>query len=198
MGKEEINNSCTTKLDSYYFIKMTNTGSLTIEELKSEKYKCSDKVLSDLKYCLSMDCTVENACLYSGITVDTYYRWLKDSEEFKLFVENARNTLFMKALSRIEEAIVGGDLKSAMWYLQKRDKRFTKDSEDFLEKDESQAKYVIEHVHLDKFTMEELDILERLTRKAQGEEDLGKLTPEQAKQIYEIINGKKETAEESV
>lgn len=109
----------------------------------------------------------------------------------------------MKALSRIEEAIVGGDLKSAMWYLQKRDKRFTKDSEDFLEKDESQAKYVIEHVHpqelhLDKFTMEELDILERLTRKAQGEEDLGKLTPEQAKQIYEIINGKKETAEESV
>lgn len=182
---------------------MSNTGSLTIEELKSEKYKCSDKVLSDLKYCLSKDCTVENACLYSGITVDTYYRWLKDSEEFKLFVENAKNTLFMKALSRIEEAIVGGDLKSAMWYLQKRDKRFTKDSEDFLEKDESQAKYVIEHVHpqelhLDKFTMEELDILERLTRKAQGEEDLGKLTPEQAKQIYEIINGKKETAEESV
>jgi hypothetical protein len=58
-----------------------NTPKKTIKELQESSFKLTDKVLSDLKAALQRDFTIEQACHYARIHKDTYYEWIKQSEE---------------------------------------------------------------------------------------------------------------------
>jgi hypothetical protein len=64
---------------------------MTIAEMKKKFHAFSDSVLSDLKYALGNHYTIENACRYADINKDTYYRWIKLSDEFKSEMERAQD-----------------------------------------------------------------------------------------------------------
>lgn len=146
-----------------------DSGVLTIKELKSESYKCSEQVLSDLKYSLSLGYSVVNACNYCGISTDTYYKWIKLSDEFASFVNKAQDKLINEALKLVNKEIYSGNIKTAIWYLSKRDNRFFKDG--IVEEDKQTInKYSIEFVEsvpdFSKLTNEEVKTYEMLRDKA--------------------------------
>lgn len=96
---------------------------LTIEELKKESYKLTDKILSDLKDCFNNDYTVTQACLEVGISQDTYYQWIGKSEEFKALMERHQNDLKIKARKILARKVAEGDEDMAKWFLERRDKK---------------------------------------------------------------------------
>jgi hypothetical protein len=67
---------------------------------------------------------VSEACDYSGISRVTYYRWLKEDEEFSNIMESAKAAPNRKAKEIVVQAINGGDAQLAFRYLQARDPDF--------------------------------------------------------------------------
>jgi len=55
------------------------------------------EVVSKLTEAFKLDVTVEEACLYAGISKDTYYRKLKEDEEFSDEMERSRMYVTMLA-----------------------------------------------------------------------------------------------------
>jgi hypothetical protein len=55
-------------------------------------------VVSKLTEAFKLDVTVEEACLYAGISKDTYYRKLKEDEEFSDEME--RSQMYVTMLAR--------------------------------------------------------------------------------------------------
>lgn len=96
--------------------------SKTIKQLMDEKVKFTEKVLSDLKYALMKDFTIEEACHYAGINKDTYYEWYKQSDEFAFEMETAKSTILRKAKDIIEKGLASGDQNIAKWILERRQK----------------------------------------------------------------------------
>lgn len=67
---------------------------------------------------------VSEACYYAGISRVTYYRWLKQDEEFSNIMEHAAQAPNRKAKEIVVQAINGGDAQLAFRYLQARDPDF--------------------------------------------------------------------------
>lgn len=97
--------------------------SLTIEELQKTHYALTNHVLSELKRGLAMDLTVEEACFMADINKDTYYAWLKLSDEFAFQMNKARTKLFVKAKENIERKVNEGDSEMSMKLLERRQKK---------------------------------------------------------------------------
>lgn len=139
-------------------------GKLTIRDLIKAGYKCSDLVISDLKNAFTKDYTIERACRYAGINIDTYYDWRMKSEEFAAVMDRCQDHLVNAAQDIISNKIEEDkDNEMAVWVLERRDKkRYSPRSE---------------------------------VTGPEGESILPDkpLSLEQAKQVYEIINGKENT-----
>lgn len=67
---------------------------------------------------------VSEACYYSGISRQTYYRWLEADSDFSDIMEHARQAPNRKAKEIVVQAINGGDAQLAFRYLQARDPDF--------------------------------------------------------------------------
>lgn len=67
---------------------------------------------------------VSEACDYSGISRNTYYRWCKEDEQFNDIMESAKAAPNRKAKEVVIQAINGGDAQLAFRYLQARDPDF--------------------------------------------------------------------------
>lgn len=67
---------------------------------------------------------VQEACFYSGISKQTYYRWLKEDPDFSDLMERAKSAPNSKAKEIVIQAINGGDAQLAFRYLQARDPDF--------------------------------------------------------------------------
>lgn len=67
---------------------------------------------------------VQEACYYAGISKQTYYRWLKEDEQFSDLMERAKSAPNSKAKEVVIQAINGGDAQLAFRYLQARDPDF--------------------------------------------------------------------------
>jgi hypothetical protein len=102
--------------------KTNKQTSLTLKQLIAKNYGCSEKVLSDLKAGLQRDFTIREACVYAGIHHDSYYRWLKESDEFALEMEKAQQFISNKAKEVIMDGILQGDRNDAKWWLERRRK----------------------------------------------------------------------------
>lgn len=101
----------------------TKDGSLTIEQLKEESITPNFyKVVSDLKAGLQRDFTIREACVYAGISHDTYYNWIKASDEFAAEMEKAQQFMAEKAKSVLMTALEKGDRDAAKWWLERRRK----------------------------------------------------------------------------
>lgn len=98
--------------------------SKTIEELKESSYKLTDKVLSDLEDGLRHDFTVEEACLNAGIRKDTFYNWLKLSDEFAEYIDRAKQYVAIAAKRNIAGAVTNDKSIEDSWkYLERRQKK---------------------------------------------------------------------------
>jgi hypothetical protein len=96
----------------------------TLKELMQSSYKLTEKVLSDLKYAFIRDYTDERACRYAGISHETFYVWLRESEEFALEINRAKDSLLNNANDIITSSVLDQkDLDSAKYVTERRDKR---------------------------------------------------------------------------
>jgi hypothetical protein len=96
---------------------------MTLKELQEQSNVLSDRMLSDLKYAFSNDCTDEMACRYAGVHRDTYYTWRKKSDEFCEYIDKAKDSRIMQALTIVGDKLREGDIDVAKWNLERRDKR---------------------------------------------------------------------------
>lgn len=95
----------------------------TLKELQEKNIKCSDKVLSDLKYAFSSDYTDEEACRYARISKDSYYRWRNESDDFCHEMDVAKDFVFKMAKDLLKNKVAEGDHDAAKWLLERRKKR---------------------------------------------------------------------------
>lgn len=94
---------------------------LTLKELKAQSKGLDfDKVVSDLKKALMKDYTIEEACFVAGIHKDTYYRWLKISDEFSGLMEKAKSYIARMAKRNIAEKVEERDIDISKWWLEHR------------------------------------------------------------------------------
>ncbi len=97
---------------------------LTLEELMETSYALSPLVLSVLKDCFSNDYTVEEACREARISKDSYYQWVKKSDEFADEMERAKDDLFVQSKRVLAVKVKQkGDENTAKWLLERRRKR---------------------------------------------------------------------------
>lgn len=98
-------------------------GKLTLQELKDQKYKCTDQVVSDLKAAFKDDLSNEEACHYAKIHPDTYYEWRKLSDEFSAQMDIAKSYVARRAKQLLAKAIENGGIDEAKWYLERRQRK---------------------------------------------------------------------------
>lgn len=64
--------------------------------------------------------TVKYSCHLVGIDYTTYYKWLQRDTRFRGRIREAEARAVIAAESVIRKAIAEGDVKTAMWYLERR------------------------------------------------------------------------------
>lgn len=84
--------------------------------------KKDPEVVTKLTSAFSMGFTIKEACAYSGIARETFYRWFNDDLEFCDKILQAKAKLNIKAKEVLVDAIQSGDVNSAKWWLAKYDK----------------------------------------------------------------------------
>lgn len=81
------------------------------------------QVVSKLEALLSIGLTVREACLESGISHETYYSRVRSDERFADKMAKAQNTVTTTAKKVVATQVLGGDTKTAMWWLDRLDKK---------------------------------------------------------------------------
>jgi hypothetical protein len=79
-------------------------------------------ILSDLKQVLMADGTRERAIRHAGISNETFYRWLKESNEFKEEIEGAEDFMHKLTERVILDAVKEGNADLALKWKDRRDK----------------------------------------------------------------------------
>lgn len=97
--------------------------------------------------CLKLDCTIAEACDYAGISVATYYAHYGKDPDFALRMDRARDFPKMMARTAVMKRIWQWDSKTALRYLELRDKkRYNTDlnvsDEEEEEKEESKVQFI--------------------------------------------------------
>lgn len=95
----------------------------TLEEMKQKDYKFTQDILSAFQYAFCRDYTDAQACRYAKINPDTFYRWLRESDEFRAFIETAKDDLKVKAKENIRQrVVVDKDTETSKYVLERREK----------------------------------------------------------------------------
>lgn len=67
---------------------------------------------------------ITEACIYAGISRDTYYDWLKNQTGFSDKMTEAQNAVNRKAKEVITQSINAGDAAASKWWLERKDPEF--------------------------------------------------------------------------
>lgn len=81
------------------------------------------KVVSQLEALLSVGLTVREACLESEISHEAYYNRVRSDEQFADKMAKAQNAVTTMAKKVVATKVLGGDTKTAMWWLDRLDKK---------------------------------------------------------------------------
>lgn len=73
-----------------------------------------------LEQAFAIGCTVEEACSISGVSRSAYYKRLEDDNQFMDKMERARLYMIIQARHTVCNAIRAGDVKTSMWYLERK------------------------------------------------------------------------------
>ena len=101
-----------------------------ITKVKPEGYttgRITDKtpeVVAKLEEILRIDWTISEACSYANIDRTTYYRWLKQDNDFSNKMTDAWEYAFIQARHTINNCIKDGDWKLALDVMRRRDQRY--------------------------------------------------------------------------
>ena len=79
----------------------------------------TQEVVGILEHAFAYDCTVEVACIYAGISRDTYYAFCKEYPEFSDRITVLRNTPILIARTTVVNALQH-DASFAMKYLERK------------------------------------------------------------------------------
>lgn len=80
----------------------------------------NETILAILTSAMQKGCSVQQACSYAKISIDSYYYWMETRPDFARQMEYAKNYLNYKAKALIEQDIVEKkDINTAKWYLEK-------------------------------------------------------------------------------
>ncbi len=66
--------------------------------------------------------TDEEACFYSGVSRNSFYRWYREDTDFRDKIDQAKLQPNLHAKELVIDAIEGGDVNSAKWWLERKAK----------------------------------------------------------------------------
>lgn len=84
--------------------------------------KLNESIVWKLYEAFKLWWTVEEACCYAEISRATYYEWIKENDEFSDKISLAKRYLEIKSRAVISNSIESWDIKTAMWYLERKNK----------------------------------------------------------------------------
>lgn len=80
-------------------------------------WKMDKQILHNLRVAFRIGCNITEACIYAGISTDTYYRWIKQNPELSDEFSELREWLVIEARQTISRALREGNVKIAKFYL---------------------------------------------------------------------------------
>jgi hypothetical protein len=82
----------------------------------------SEAIVTKLESVLKIGSSDTAACSYAGISRETFYRWIKEDEDFCDRIENARNYAILAARHVVVTSIIEDkNLDTSKWYIEKHD-----------------------------------------------------------------------------
>lgn len=84
--------------------------------------------IQKLEELLSQDVSIESACKFVGISESAYYAECDRNPKFKEKMDKAQEYVKILAWRTISKAIRDGDVGTAKWLMEKRDKRYRNDA----------------------------------------------------------------------
>ena len=103
-----------SKITALDLIKTENTGRPLFNG------KDVQVVVAKLAYASAIGATVTEACAFAGISRDSYYRCATKYPKFRNRIEQLRFIPILQARVNIVRAIMSGDVKLSMWYLERK------------------------------------------------------------------------------
>ena len=84
--------------------------------------KITEKIVQKLQEAFKIWSSVEEACCYADISRSTYYDWISKNKEFSDKIELSKKYLTLKSRMVIANSLEKWDIKTAMWYLERKRK----------------------------------------------------------------------------
>ncbi|KKU88275.1 MAG: hypothetical protein UY18_C0017G0009 [Microgenomates group bacterium GW2011_GWF2_47_9] len=84
--------------------------------------KDESMVVAKLKEAFTIGSNVKRACANAEISIDSYYRYLKEYPELRNVFENLREKPVLKAEAIVAEKLNDKDIDTAKWLLERRAK----------------------------------------------------------------------------
>lgn len=82
--------------------------------------KFTPDVVAKLEQAFANAFTDEQACIFAGVSKDSLYDYIKKNPEFHHRKESLKKRVDIKAKTKLIEAINGGDITSAKWWLERK------------------------------------------------------------------------------
>ncbi|HAU65852.1 MAG: hypothetical protein A2017_17740 [Lentisphaerae bacterium GWF2_44_16] len=82
--------------------------------------KNENEVIAKLQYAFSIGSTSSEACNFADISTDSLYRYCRKYPEFRDKIRLLQTTPTLMARMTIFKAIQMGDVKTALWYLERK------------------------------------------------------------------------------
>lgn len=113
----------------------------------SRPTKFTNDVVQKLEEAFKVWATIEEACSYADISRSSYYEWLDKNHEFSDKISLSKKYLVLKSRMVIAKSLEEWDVRTAMWYLERKRKtefvipyikKENEESEDRLTKEEEE------------------------------------------------------------
>ena len=120
VGKEITDKSELSKVKTVYEMMPSNMW----ENLRSRwnAAKITEEHFKTIEDCLRLDFTIREACDAAGISVSSYYAYYNNDSDFALRMDRAKNFPKQMARTAVMKRIWQWDAKTALRYLELRDK----------------------------------------------------------------------------
>lgn len=119
-GKEITDKSELSKVKSVY--EMMPSNMVENQRSRWNAAKITEEHFKTIEDCLRLDFTIREACDAAGISVSSYYTYYNSNPDFALRMDRAKNFPKQMARTAVMKRIWQWDAKTALRYLELRDK----------------------------------------------------------------------------
>jgi len=93
-------------------------------QMRKSQPKIWEEQYNIIEQCLRLDATIEDACMAAWISVASYYKHRDKNPDFARRMDIAKEFPKMSARAAVQRRILQWDAKTALRYLELRDKRY--------------------------------------------------------------------------